>query len=78
MKLYAHDLLAPYFNVYINGKINDRCRWADEEMGEICVYKKSQKGSLLSNFQTEILKGNVKLVPKSNLMHVLTTIEINE
>jgi len=78
MKLYAHDLLAPYFDVYIDGKNKDRCRWGDEEMGEICVYKENQDGSLLSDFQTEILKGNVKLIPKSNLEHMLTIIQENE
>jgi len=45
MKLYAEDLLAPYFEVYIDEKNEDRCIWADEEKGENFVFY-GEKNSL--------------------------------
>ncbi|MGD2071885.1 MAG: hypothetical protein PVG65_00140 [Candidatus Thorarchaeota archaeon] len=68
MRLHADDKIARWFEVWLDGKNYDRCLWADEEQGKICVYK-------TNSYSTEILKGKIILKPKSELKEFLKQYE---
>lgn len=63
MRLSGDDLLADYFEVYLNGKINYECKMADEEKGLCEVF--------LNVFKCKVLKGKVELKPKEKLWNFL-------